>query len=43
MRSPIAESDRGGATIKIIALSREPGNPRLTLRPVRIKQLVWEI
>ena len=30
MRSPIAKTDRSGNTIKIAALSRELGNPRLT-------------
>ena len=30
MRSPIAKTDRSGNTIKITALSRELGNPRLT-------------
>ena len=33
MRSPIAEPDRRGDTIKITALSREQGNPRLTGDP----------
>ena len=30
LRSPIAEPERGGYTIKIAALSTEPGNARLT-------------
>ena len=33
MRSPIAESGRSDDTITITALSREPGNPRLTDDP----------
>ena len=37
MQSPIAEPDRSGDTIKIIVLSREPGNPGWTDDP-RINQ-----
>ena len=43
MRSPIAKTDRRGNTIKITALSRELGNPRLTKRLVHIQKRLWEI
>ena len=39
MRSPIAEPDRRGDTIKITALSREQGNPRLTGDPCIFKSI----
>ena len=39
MRSPITEPDRSGDTIKITALSGEPGNPRLTDDPCILKSV----
>ena len=39
MRSSIAETDRSDNTIKITALSREPGNPRLTDIPSILKNI----
>ena len=39
MRSPIAEPGSLGNTIKIKALSREPGNPGWTVIPMRCKLL----
>ena len=37
MKSPIADPGRLGNTIKINALSREPGNPGWTISPVHHK------
>ena len=37
MRSPIVEPGSLGSAIKISALSREPGNPGLTVSPMHHK------
>ena len=39
MRSPVAEPNRSVDTIKIAALSRQPGNPRLTDNPCILKNV----
>ena len=43
MRSPIAESNRNGDTIKITDLSKEPDNPRLTDDPCILKKVMGNI
>jgi hypothetical protein len=43
MKSPIAESDRSGDTIKTKALSREPGNPGWTYDPCVNQTLMGDL
>ncbi len=43
MKSPIAESDRSGDTIKTKALSREPGNPGWTYDPCVNQTLIGNL